>query len=330
MSLRQPHLFFCFCIITWIWLVHALSIPTNDNKTLTSAELSERPGVITLERRVSSPLKDLLIEADQIGTRLDTKETEKEDDENYPPITSIAHPLGDGYWDLGIWNKDSNVVFVLVLQKRALLLQVPWVLVDKSLDKDEVAGTLHEAKYQTFIKNHLFGDDGQITNFLERPDEEVVEGQRSFSEAEWSNDAIQVFVRTRSNSDGSMMANGVLEQMISDLREALTAKNELPNILPDEIEDISESPESRFLLSVKRYRNDKTIAALSAARNFAPGIVLSWRPRKDLLRLWDGLDSDKKGIPIQLATQLTGLYPLGVGPTENTDGKKGCRDLPNC
>lgn len=315
-SLLQPRRL--FGLLLTACLVSALYIPANDNETLPSAELDQHLGALTLEPRAKdpTPLHQLLIDAEGENTRLDTESWNKERKEgSHAPITKIEGALGYRNWTLAVWSQNADVVLIVVLQRRAILVHIPWDRVNDAFKDPKV--------YDKLIGNPLFGNDGTITLFRECPLEGILYEQRRFKDEDWTSDAIQVFIKTRISSDKNPLASFVLNKIVADLRIALTAEGQLDNILSDMKDILSDRPETSprqwkpFLVSLKRWRS-QSIAQEMTTKNIALGTVLSWRVTKSqsVLELWDGGFSQQLPIRIPLYTQRSGLYPKGVVPKE--------------
>lgn len=342
-SLLRPRWVVLLFLITG--LAQGFAIATNDSKNLTSTDLGHHPRASFFERRGDPPtperdLNSLLLKAKQDKTRLDTGNYERDNDKFHAPMTHITLPLGDQPWDMAIWDQFGSVVIVVVIQTRAIMIQIPFTLVQATYANRRYFKSDY---YKSDIHRWLFGVDGCLTEFLKDPREEVTKDQRKFPVKDWSSDPIQVHVRTRKNLDATspwhMMAyNEALDQLLTDLREALTKNKKLPNILPEVIEDLSPSHHSRFSRTLKHHSSPPGIYSVPTVSR---GIVLSWIPGSKpsdthFLELWDGAYSVYEPVYIALEEQPTGLYPLGVEPTPGNGEygldyeNKGCKILASC
>lgn len=336
-SLLQPRLLCQYFLITWLF--YALSVAANDSEALDSAKPGHHSGSLALERRkgklVDCPLRDLLVDVGkEEGARLDLEGDQREESTHHPPVTSIERALGDKSWRMGTWNKESSMVLVVVIQKRALLLQIPFGIVNDAIVERNRRKFLDRDWYKSYIGDPLFGENGNITQFLKGPDKQnQYSKERDFEIPNWSSDAIQVLIRVRRNLQGHLTSGLAQEQIIDDLRKLLTKNGHLPTILPPTYQEVSNAGAypGQFLLSKRLWQSDPVPQSLNA-RSANMGIVLSWNARSNVLSLWDGMWSLNEPIQIPLETQATGLYPVGAKPSTwdgELDGvldfdKKGC------
>lgn len=127
-----------------------------------------------------------------------------------------------------------------------------------------------------------------------------------------------------------------VDRILSDLRNAATDTEQLPNILPKTFQDTTKKSQGRYLRSLRAHDKRNRDPASLSPFNARAGIVLSWRPETDpvklmsysnprgYLEIWDGTQSVYEPIStIPLYSELTGLYPKNVGPTTRQGGQVG-------